>query len=365
MGSILRGVQASGEERPVATRDDVARLAGVSSSTVSYVISGRRPISEGTKSRVRRAMKELNYTPNAFARGLAGSRRGVLALHYPYSPQGVSSTEFEYVSSAANRAHELGYHLLLWTQPIEDTEGLRSLVDQRMVDGVLLMEVTPSDPRVETMRASGAPFVLVGTPDDADGVSFVDNDYDDQASGVFSYLASLGHTDAVFFCTEGGDGDRGYGPTVHMRRALERTAGNHGVRLRVYPAPPVPAGGREALSWLLGLDPRPTAVLSFNEIGVAGLLNAAALSGVVIPDDLTVVGLNMGAVAASMTLPPLTTVSPSPSALMDRAVDALNDLIEDGGGEHVRALVAPTLQVRDSSAPVGRRWSGGDWRTRS
>ena len=57
----------------MATRDDVARLAGVSPSTVSYAISGRRTISDATKAKVLAAMRELNYTPDAFAQGLAGS----------------------------------------------------------------------------------------------------------------------------------------------------------------------------------------------------------------------------------------------------------------------------------------------------
>lgn len=66
----------------MATRDDVARLAGVPSSTVSYVISAQRPISVDTQAKVRAAMRELNYTPNAFARGLAGAQRGVVRAQY-------------------------------------------------------------------------------------------------------------------------------------------------------------------------------------------------------------------------------------------------------------------------------------------
>ena len=110
----------------MATRDDVARLAGVSPSTVSYVISGRRTISDATKAKVLSAMRELNYTPDAFAQGLAGSRRGILALHFPTSVDGYSSTEFEYVTAAMERARALGAEVLL--EPREGPAGWRSVV---------------------------------------------------------------------------------------------------------------------------------------------------------------------------------------------------------------------------------------------
>ncbi|MDF1487999.1 LacI family DNA-binding transcriptional regulator [Tessaracoccus caeni] len=288
----------------MATMDDVAKRAGVSLSTVSYVISGRRPISEPTKRRVLRAMKELRFTPNAVARGLAGARLGIIALHYPYSAQGVSSTENEYVSSAAERARDKGFHLLLWTQGADDLDGLRSLVDQGLVDGVILMEVTPEDARIAALKESGRPFVLVGQPNDAEGVAFVDNDYEEQARQAIAYLKELGHTRAVFLCQDVGEGDRGFAPSLHMRRELGRAARHQGIALGIRSVPPTPRGGREALVDLLGQHPRPTAVLAFNEVAVAGLANSAASMGVTVPNDLTIVALSMGAVHAEVMMPP-------------------------------------------------------------
>ncbi len=307
----------------MATRDDVARLAGVSASTVSYVISGRRPISEDTKVKVRAAMRELNYTPNAFARGLAGAKRGVIALHYPHSPQGVSSTEFEYVSTAAKKAQGLGYHLLLWTQPLSDTEGLMSLVDQGMVDGVILMEVTPDDPRIAPMRDSGTPFALVGTPKIADVLTCVDNDYADQADQAVSYLVGKGHNGFVFLGPDGARDSRGFGPSIHIRRELERAAFEHDVSCTVHLVEATPAAGRDFISTIHTRHATPLAVISFNELAVAGMLYEAALTGLAVPDDLTVLALNMGAGAAELAQPPVTTLSPEPHVIMGRAVEIL------------------------------------------
>ncbi|MFD2841760.1 LacI family DNA-binding transcriptional regulator [Populibacterium corticicola] len=332
----------------MATRDDVARLAGVSSSTVSYVISGRRPISADTQAKVRAAMRELNYTPNAFARGLAGARRGVIALHYPHSPQGVSSTEFEYVSAAAEKAQGLGYHLLLWTQPLSDTEGLRSLVDQGMVDGVILMEVTPDDPRIAPMRDSGTPFVLVGTPDAADIPTYVDNDYADQADQAVAHLAARGCGDFVFLGPDGTSDSRGFGPSLRIRRELERAALEHGVSCAVHLTPATPLAGRTALHAIRAQHTAPLAVVSFNELAVAGMLYEAALIGLAVPRDLMVLALNMGSNAAELAQPPVTTLSPEPHQIMSQAVKALVSTTSTGLSEapRVQLLVRSRLTLR-------------------
>jgi DNA-binding LacI/PurR family transcriptional regulator len=94
----------------LATMADVARVAGVSRSTVSYVLSGTRPISDETRQQVLRAMKDLDYTPNALAQGLAGKRTGIIALIFPIGEVGFSLTDFEYIQAASEQARSDGYH---------------------------------------------------------------------------------------------------------------------------------------------------------------------------------------------------------------------------------------------------------------
>ncbi len=336
----------------MATRDDVARLAGVSSSTVSYTMSGRRPISDKTKARVTRAIEELDYTPNAFARGLAGARLGVIALHYPSSTAGVPSTEFEYVSAIANRAREKGYHLLLWTQPLEDTAGLHSLVSQGMVDGVVLMELIAHDPRVSVMAESGVPFVMVGRPNDTAGLTFVDNDFDDQAMQAMMYLRQLGHRVAVFLRPDTKADGRGVGTDARMCQSLTRAAHELGLIVHLWEVERTAEAGRAILQRILDEEPRPTAVLSLNEVAAVGFANAAAVAGLPVPDYFAMVGLSMGDVAAELTIPRMTTVSPSPTTLMTRAMDALESLIEKEPEFSMQLLVKPSLTIRDSSSLV-------------
>jgi DNA-binding LacI/PurR family transcriptional regulator len=337
-----------------ATRDDVARLAGVSSSTVSYAISGRRTISEATRLRVERAMVELDYTPNAFARGLAGARGGILALHYPCSPYGVTSSEFEYVTAATEQARRCGYHLVLWSNPIDDIEGLGSLVSERLVDGVILMELTSTDARVEVLERAGTPFTNIGRPDDARRLCFVDADYEAMGRIAVEHVADLGH-EHVFLLSKGlGALERGAGPLTRTTRALSGPVRDRGLRVEAVHADTSVRGGREAFAVFAALEPRPTAVLSVNEMALAGFVQAAALAGCRVPDDLTVVALSIGDLAAEMTSPPLTTVSPPGEQIAAAAVDDLVAAIEGRRGQGAQLLVAPRLTVRGSSAPPTR-----------
>ncbi|MBF4599998.1 LacI family DNA-binding transcriptional regulator [Frigoribacterium sp. VKM Ac-1396] len=338
-----------------ATRDDVARLAGVSSSTVSYAISGRRTISAATRQRVERAMAELNYTPNAFARGLAGARGGILALHYPYGRRGVTSSEFEYVAAATDQARRRGYHLLLWSNPIDDVEGLGSLVSEGLVDGVILMELTSHDDRVAVLRRSRLPFTNIGRPDDVEGLWFVDADYEALGRLAVDHVADLGHRH-VFFLSQAIEApERGSGPLGRATASLTRPARRRGLEVETHPAENSVPGGREAFAAFDSSPHRPTAVIAFNETALAGFVQAAATAGRSIPADVTVVALSIGDLAAEMTSPPLTTVAPPGTEIAAAAVDDLVDRIEGRRLDAPQVLVGPRLTVRGTSGTAPRR----------
>ena len=133
----------------MATITDVARLAGVSVSTVSYVVSGTRPISVSTSRKVRAAMDELGYQPNAFARGLASRRTRTLGLMFPTPERGLGVTELEFITSAAQACRRAKYQMVLWTTQIHESAELKALTGSGLVDGVIVMEVRLVDERVD------------------------------------------------------------------------------------------------------------------------------------------------------------------------------------------------------------------------
>jgi len=142
---------------------DVAKRAGVSRSTVSYVLSGVRSISPETTRRVEQAIEDLQFRPHAGARSIRTGRNGVIAMALPmvYGPH--NQVQMPYVWAALTAAQDVGLKLLMLTD--DDGEAaIRDTVVGSQVDGVMLMEVQRHDPRVALLSSLKCPAVLVGTP---------------------------------------------------------------------------------------------------------------------------------------------------------------------------------------------------------
>ncbi|MGP9722730.1 LacI family DNA-binding transcriptional regulator [Corynebacterium sp. AOP40-9SA-29] len=339
----------------MATRKDVAERAGVSPSTVSYVLSGKRTISGATRARVEQAIRELEYTPNAAARALAGAHSGLIALHFPVGSTGPNTTEFEYLTSISQQAQARGYHMLLLSTPSEDLDSLVGLISSQAVDGVLLMEIRLEDPRIPALRGTDLPFALLGRPEDTDGLVCVDDDFELLGDKAVEHLVSQGHHHIAYISQEASYLEAGHGPARRTLAALEKSATNRGAELLHLTAESSINGGESVLDQVLGHFPRPTAVIGFNELAITGLVRAAPSRGVTIPHDLSVVGLSFPSTIAEILSPPLTTVAPSPRDLAAASVDALAEVIGGRAASSNELLLEPTLTVRRSSAtPQGR-----------
>ena len=104
----------------MATRADVAKLAGVSASTVSYALSGERTISDETRKKVLKAVAQLDYRPNFAAGALAGGKSKTIALVSPSGEFGIALIALEYINGAGEAARARGYHLVIW--PSQESE---------------------------------------------------------------------------------------------------------------------------------------------------------------------------------------------------------------------------------------------------
>ena len=138
--------------------NEVAEAAGVSISTVSYALSGKRPISADTRLPHREAVRELGYSPNAGARMLAGSRTQIFALTEPLRKDTHAPTHMAFVLATAVAARRNDYDILLLTD--EDAKaGMGRVAANGLVDAILVLDVAPDDERVALARA-------ISTPDD-------------------------------------------------------------------------------------------------------------------------------------------------------------------------------------------------------
>src|SRR5699024_5451338 len=161
------------EGRDNAVRiSDVARHAGVSPSTVSYVLSGKRSISETTRRRVRRSIEALGYQPHAGARSLASRRTNVIALVVPLREDVHVPVAMRFAVSVVTAARLHDYDVLLLTQG-EGPDGLRRIAAGALADGVIVMDVESDDARVPVLRSLDLPSVLIGVPEDTDDLTCV------------------------------------------------------------------------------------------------------------------------------------------------------------------------------------------------
>jgi DNA-binding LacI/PurR family transcriptional regulator/transposase len=339
----------------VPTMADVARRAEVSVSTVSYALTGARPISEGTRERIRSAMLDLGYTPNALARGLRGKRSRILAVLFPKDERDIDLGSMEYILGASDHAQRRGYHLLLWTTGVEALDDLAGFARQGLVDGALLMEVRLEDPRIDVLRDSRLTFTMLGRNTEPGELDYVDTDFDQCARLAVEHLAGLGHRNLGFVHQNAETIVSGRGNAIRLRDCVVRAARDSGVTLTALTCPRSIAGGRQAFADLMAADSRTTAVIAFNEQATPGLMAAAAESGRHIPRDFSVLAVDMPAQGALMTSPTVTTVGPGAAAMGQAAVEMLIRRIEgeqpDGA---TQVLFDGELTVRASSGPRGR-----------
>jgi DNA-binding LacI/PurR family transcriptional regulator len=170
------------KRRRSPTSQDVARLAGVSQSTVSYVLTGSRPITPATRARVEDAIATLGYHPNSGARSLRSRHSGVIGLLVPERPRssgssGTSDVLMTFLAAITHEARAFGYDILLVTAR-EGAEGIRRVVGTGICEALLLMEVDRHDERIPALLGAGLPFATIGKPDELPGGSAVDLDFE-------------------------------------------------------------------------------------------------------------------------------------------------------------------------------------------
>ncbi|GAA0481435.1 LacI family DNA-binding transcriptional regulator [Streptomyces olivaceiscleroticus] len=327
---------------------DVARRAGVSPSTVSYVLSGKRSISAATRSRVEESIRELGYRPHAGARALASSRSNVVALVMPLRSGVHVPVQMQFAAAVVTTARTHDHDVLLLTQE-EGDDGLRRVADSALVDALVVMDVQLHDARVPLLRSLGLPSVLIGFPAEAHGLTCIDLDFTATGEECVAHLARLGHRSVALL---------GSPPEVYVRDTgfARRTAAGftaaarrYGMRSAVLPCAPGPQAARETVDRLLREHPDLTGVVVHNEPALGPLLEAFHGAGLRVPADLSVVALCPDEQAENAAVP-LTSVAIPAAEVGERSVELL--MAKLAGREVPDAtLLPPRLTERASTAP--------------
>ena len=334
----------------MATLADVARAAGVASSTVSYVLSGKRSVSEETKERVSRAIAELGYHPNAGARALASSKSNVLALIVPLRSDMYVPVMMEIAIGVVTKARGYGYDVLLLTND-EGPEGIRRVVSSARADGVILTDIGLEDERIPTITASGVDAVLIGVPGDPAGLDCVDLDFAAAGRLCVEHLAGLGHRTVAFIGEAEGVYRRHTGFAERTLRGIADGAAALGVDLVHRPSDSSYEAAAGVLARILEERPGTTGLIVQNEGIIPPLMSLLRTAGRAVPEDVSIVALCPDQIA-EQTAPRLTSVTIPATELGTQAVDLLMRHMGGGPAGEV-VLLPPSLTVRGSTGPSG------------
>lgn len=329
----------------VATIKDVAEHAGVSSSTVSYVLSGKRPISEAVKERVYASVQALEYTPSALARNLRRGSSGAIGMVYP-----LSDVRFEFVKAAA-AVFQGRYALSLLTADYSGEALVRLLKEQR-VDGLILMQIREHDERVEALRVSNYPFVLIGHPAEAGGLSFVDFDFEAAAYRAIAHLVELGHRVVGYITFPRRKRALNLGYLTRLERGYRRAQADFAVELVVVEADSSTKACARAVATLLADVPELSAIVALDV--TADIATHMAVFHELdrlkkhVPDDLSVICFSAREVA-EWSVPELSSVELPFYRMGEIGAELLLERL-DGQVKGKQIILPARLDVRGSTA---------------
>ncbi|WP_406109932.1 LacI family transcriptional regulator [Streptomyces sp. NBC_01003] len=337
----------------MVTLAEVARHAGVSASTVSYVLSGKRSISAATRERVESSVRKLGYHPNAGARALASSKSNIIALMVPLRTDMYVPVMMEIAMAVATAARTHGYDILLLTGE-EGAEAVRRIEGSALADAMIVMDVELDDERLPLLRAANRPAVLIGLPSDTAGLNCVDLDFAAAGAACAEHLADLGHREIAVIGEAAAVYERHTGFAERTLTGLRERSAELGLRLLHRPCEGSYASVSATLSRVFDERPGTTAFVVQNEAATDPLLALLRQSGRAVPEDVSVVAVCPEQVAAHASVP-LTSVAVPAQEMGRRAVEQVIAKIEGRGSDEEVVLLAPELTVRESAAqaPAG------------
>lgn len=335
-----------------ATIYDVAKQAGVSTATVSKVLSNTPYVSDRTRAKVLAAVEELRYVPNLAAQGLSKARTFILALVIPYTSDYTFSDPhlLELIRGIDAEASTRNHSLLLSTSGRQEARDSslqhRPPLRGGYVDGAILIAASMLGARSEELALTSLPCVSVGYHSACGNGNSVHADDLQGAQAATRHLLSLGHRHIGVITAE---------PLI---TALNRRLEGHRAALQEAGIQLDPsllvcgdfsvASGYRAARELLDRKPSPSAIFAFNDRMAMGAIRYLREVGLSVPDDLAVVGFD-DIPAASFFDPPLTTVRQPAEEMGATAARMVIDLIENKIDCWPDTILPTELVIRGSS----------------
>ncbi|EMV2053042.1 LacI family DNA-binding transcriptional regulator [Vibrio parahaemolyticus] len=330
----------------MATMKDIAKLAGVSTSTVSHVINKTRFVSEEISERVNNAAKELNYyAPSALARSLKVNRTKTIGMLVTTSTNPFFG---EVVKGVERSCYHKGYSLILCNTE-GDNERMRQSINtllQKRVDGLILMCSSLEGERIDVFERY--PDIPVVVMDWGPMLFTSDKIQDNSLRGGYlaaKYLIDCGHTEIGCIT----------GPLIKHQAQMryegyKRAMNEAGLKFNanwIIESDFECEGGYQAFKKMAERGKLPSSIFVSNDMMAMGVINAANELDIKVPDDLSIIGYDDIHIAKFMS-PSLTTIHQPKYRLGQAAVETLVRRLDDKSNEAQVVQLEPTLVVRNS-----------------
>jgi DNA-binding LacI/PurR family transcriptional regulator len=332
---------------------DVAERAGVSTQTVSNYLNKRHRPRRDTRESIERAIRDLQYRPNASARSLRSQRTRsvVLALEDPNQLGLHDPLHLEFLHGAANAARPAGYTVVVEvTPPGEAAASALRLVREGRVDGVILSigELDTSDRRtIKAIAGLQTPVVLLQQDPALPSVHTVSANDERGADEAVRQLVAGGHRRFAWL----GADPQWPGPR-HRRAGVRKACRKAGVQLTDWEAAAYTvADARAAVKGRLARRGAPTAIIAANDLVALGVIQQAEAEDLRVPDDVSVVGFN-DFDFASWVRPAITTVRLPGARMAARAFDLITASLDDSERPAEAVSFEVELVIRESTAKV-------------
>ena len=326
------------------TIHDVAKLAGVNSSTVSRVINGKATITPDTKERVYAAMRELDYHPNSLARSLASGLSGAIGVVVnAKDAEAFSNVFFSRSLFAIEKAAQArGYHVLIANGAQSRGSAIENLMKEHKVDGLILPPTTVKHALMETI--GDFPYVVLGTPDTLRSETcWVDNNNEQGAKMAVQHLQSQGYQRIAYL---GGHMTRGF----TKRRIRGYQSANNG-KDTVLTTDGTSENAYALAADILNKADHPDAFVCNDNLAAFGLLKVCKELHLSVPQNIGIVAFDNYPLAEYMD-PPLTIVDIDTAMLGEQSVQLLFQRIENRAGKQ-QIMLSTNLVVRASSERKG------------
>lgn len=341
----------NGDQKKTPTINDVADKAGVSKRTVSRVINKSEKVNAQTRARVEGVIRELGFSPNRQARGLAASRSYLLGLIYDVPTLFINDIQ----KGMLNVCEDAGYEVVVHACHIE-TEGLVDdvvrFVNRANLDGVLVLPpVSDIEELANKLDEMGTRFVRFSSRLGSKPWKQVVTDYLPAIMDMTGHLVGLGHRDIGFIS----------GPPSHVssqkrHEVFKQALESHGLNLsQSFTAEGAFTyeSGLKAGKKLLSRKKRPTAIFAANDEMAFGVMNVADAMGIRIPEDLSLVGFD-GTPFSTFVIPSLSTIIRQTDQMAILGTKKLLALVNEGpdAARAFETMVSPRFLPRESTGPA-------------